>query len=46
MIAKEDLHKISDWLWEIPKNHRPDMRVAARIYADETLLEGALRDNQ
>ena len=44
MIAREDMHKINDWLWEIPRSHRPDMRVDARIYADETLLESALRD--
>jgi tRNA-splicing ligase RtcB len=44
MVAKKDFVKISDYLWEIPKSFRSDMRVPARIYADETMLEMALRD--
>ncbi len=44
MITKKDLNKISDYLWEIPKKFRSDMRVPARIYADEKLLEEATRD--
>jgi tRNA-splicing ligase RtcB len=39
MISKKDFKKISDWLWEIPKEFRADMRVPARIYASEKLLE-------
>lgn len=39
MITKKDFKKISDWLWEIPKNFRADMRVPAWIYASEKLLE-------
>src|SRR3989338_2369845 len=38
-MDKKDLQKISDWLWEIPKSFRPDMRVPARIYASEKLLQ-------
>ncbi len=44
MLTKKDLIKINDFLWEIPKDFRSDMRVPARIYADEKLLEGATRD--
>ncbi len=44
MISKKDLIKINDYLWEISKNQRSDMRVAARIYADEKLLEDATQD--
>jgi len=44
MINKQNLTKINDYLWEIPKNFRPDMRVPGRIYADEKLLEDAFRD--
>lgn len=33
------MQKISDWLWEIPKTFRNDMRVPARIYASEKLLK-------
>jgi tRNA-splicing ligase RtcB len=40
MISKKDFKKISNWLWEIPKGFRSDMRVPARIYASEKLLEG------
>jgi tRNA-splicing ligase RtcB len=39
MISKKDFKKISDFLWEIPKGFRSDMRVPARIYASEKLLE-------
>ncbi len=37
--SKKDLRKLSDWLWEIPKDFREDMRVPARIYASEKMLE-------
>lgn len=43
-ITKTDLHKITDYLWEIPKTYRNDMRVPARIYATEKLLEEILGD--
>lgn len=33
------LRKISDYVWEIPKGYKPCMKVPARIFADETLLE-------
>ena len=39
MILKEDFKKINDYLWEIPKSFQSDMRVLARIYASEILLE-------
>ncbi len=39
MISKSDFKKISDWLWEIPKSFREDMRVPARIYASEKILQ-------
>lgn len=44
MITKKDFVRISDYLWEIPKTFRADMRVPARIYADEKMLEIALKD--
>ncbi len=44
MISKKDFRKISDWLWEIPRNFRTDMRVPARIYVSETMLEEMFRD--
>lgn len=44
MISKKDFTKITDYLWEIPKSFRPDMRVPARIYASEKMLEEAFKD--
>jgi len=44
MIKKTDFKKINDWLWEIPKSFRSDMRVPARIYASEKMLEDCFRD--
>ncbi|MBC7242194.1 MAG: RtcB family protein [Anaerolineae bacterium] len=44
MVKKTDLRKIDEYLYEIPKEFRPDMRVPARLYADEAILEDALGD--
>jgi len=44
MVSKQDLKRITDYLYEIPRSFRADMRVPARIYADEKLLEAAMRD--
>jgi len=44
MISKKDFKKISDFLWEIPKSFRADMRVPARVYLSEKMLEEAFRD--
>jgi len=44
MLSKSDFEKISDWLWEIPKSFRPDMRVPARTYISEKMLEESFKD--
>jgi tRNA-splicing ligase RtcB len=44
MISKKNIIKITDYLWEIPKSFRQDMRVPARIYASEKMLEEIFRD--
>lgn len=44
MVSKSELKKLSDVLYEIPRGYRPDMRVPARVYADDELLEMAMRD--
>jgi len=44
MVKKSDLLRLSEYVWEVPKSYRPDMRVPARIYASEKLLEQAFRD--
>jgi tRNA-splicing ligase RtcB len=43
-IVKKDLNCISEYIWEIPKSYREDMRVPARVYASELLLEEIFRD--
>ena len=44
MATDFQLNKISDWVWEIPKSYRSDMRVPARIYASKQMLESTFRD--
>ncbi len=44
MVKKTDLRKIDEYLYEIPKEFRHDMRVPARLYADDAILEDALGD--
>ena len=41
---KKDIIKISDYIWEIPKSFREDMRVPARIFANEKMLDDILED--
>lgn len=43
-MEKKDLKKIEDWLWEIPKSYRKEMRVPCRIYATEKMLDQILTD--
>ncbi|MCB0579004.1 MAG: RtcB family protein [Phaeodactylibacter sp.] len=43
-INKNQLIKLQDYLWELPKETRPDMRVPARVYALEELLDAILND--
>ena len=44
MISKVQLNKITDNLWEIPISIRSAMRVPARVYASEKLLDDILKD--
>ncbi|MCL5960297.1 MAG: RtcB family protein [Chloroflexi bacterium] len=44
MIDKNVLRQISPVLWEIPKTYRADMRVPARIFASEEMLNEVLKD--
>lgn len=41
-MRKQDLKRLSEYLWEIPATFRDDMRVPARLYASERLLEDIL----
>lgn len=44
MIQKKDFKKLTPWLWEIPKSFRVDMKVPARAYVSERMLEEAFKD--
>jgi len=44
MISQNDFCKINDWLWEIPKSFRADMRVPARVYVSEKILQESFKD--
>jgi len=44
MIEKKDFKKINNYLWEIPQSFRSDMRVPARFYASEKMLDQILKD--
>lgn len=43
-IRREDLIQISEYVYEIPTSYRSDMRVPARVFAHETLLDDILQD--
>ena len=45
MLSKENIERVGEHVWEISKTFRDDMRVPARLYADEDLLDAALGDN-
>ena len=45
MIKKSDLVRVSEYIWEVPKTFRADMKVPARIFASEKLLELAFHDH-
>ncbi len=43
-MKRSDLKKISDYIWQIPKTYRKDMRVDARFFASDSMLDEILRD--
>lgn len=43
-MKKEDLKRISPWLWETPQFFRDDMKVPARIYTSEKMLDNIFKD--
>lgn len=44
MIRKQDFQRLSPVIWEIPVGFVPEMNVPVRVFADETILENALKD--
>lgn len=43
-IKKDHIHKLTDYLWEIPRDYHKNMRVPARVLASETLLDNIMED--
>lgn len=43
-ITKKDLIKISESVYEVPQSFRADMRVAARLFTNEKMLEDIIYD--
>jgi tRNA-splicing ligase RtcB (3'-phosphate/5'-hydroxy nucleic acid ligase) len=43
-MRKQDLEKLTDYLWEIPTSYRAGMRVPARVYTSERMLDSILGD--
>jgi tRNA-splicing ligase RtcB len=44
MVSLQDLKRISEFEWEIPKSFRPDMQVPVRLFATQRMLEEVLKD--
>ncbi len=44
MIRKQDLQRLDNYLWAIPRSFDPQMNVPVWIFADEELLEDSLGD--
>jgi tRNA-splicing ligase RtcB (3'-phosphate/5'-hydroxy nucleic acid ligase) len=44
MVKIQDLVKINEYVWEIPKSYRHDMNVPVRLFATRRLLEAAAED--
>ena len=44
VVSRDDLVKINDNLYEIPRSFRSDMRVPARVYMNEEMIDDVLQD--
>jgi tRNA-splicing ligase RtcB len=44
IITLNDLIKIDEYTYEIPKSYRADMRVPARVFANKAMIEDVLSD--
>jgi tRNA-splicing ligase RtcB len=44
MVKKSDFQRVSEYIWELPKDFRDDMRVPARLFANEALVDAAFED--
>lgn len=43
-LTKQDLKRIGEYLWEIPRDFRSDMKVPARVYVSEKMLDLLFKD--
>jgi len=43
-ITREDLMKLDEFCYEIPRSFRPDMRVPAQVYMNERMMDAILGD--
>jgi tRNA-splicing ligase RtcB len=43
-MKRQDFKRRGDYIWELPASFREDMRVPARLYASEELLDATLGD--
>jgi tRNA-splicing ligase RtcB len=44
MVEKKNFRRVDKFIWELPKETRPDMRVPARLFASAEMLDSAFRD--
>jgi len=44
MVQKSDFRRVDEYIWELPKGFRDDMRVPARLFGDAELFDAAFRD--
>ncbi len=44
MVERKDIRQVDKYIYEISASYRSDMRVPARLYVDEELLEASFRD--
>jgi tRNA-splicing ligase RtcB len=44
MASKQDFQRIDQYTWELSQDHRDDMRVPVRLYADSELFDAAFGD--
>jgi tRNA-splicing ligase RtcB len=44
MVTLQDLKRISDYEWEIPKTYRYDMQVPVRLFSTRRMLEEVMKD--
>ena len=43
-VYLKDLTQINEYTYEIPKSYRADMRVSARVFADQAMLRAIVQD--